>query len=75
MALDNTQLGGGTFSGRAVYGTNVFTGIKEDVADMVSMISPAETVLLNALGDPLRDAINIYHEWQEEDLGPNAIIN
>lgn len=75
MALTNTQLGGGLFTGRAIYGTNVFTGVKEDVSDIISMISPVETTLLNALGDPLYPATNVYHEWLEEEVGPNAIVN
>lgn len=75
MPLNNTQIGGGTFSGRAIYSDQVFVGMKEDVADLVTMISPAETPLLNLLGDAIRPAFNVYYEWQESELGPNAIIN
>lgn len=74
MPLSATQLGGGTFSGRAIYGTNAFAGVKEDVSDFVSMVSPAETPLLNLLGDPEYPATNIWHQWQEESLNANLII-
>jgi len=75
MAITNTQIGGGAFTGRAVYGSGILAGIKEDVSPLVSMISPAETPLLELIGDSLYPAYNVYHEWQEEELGPNAIIN
>lgn len=75
MPLDNTQLGGGVFTGRAIYDTGVFTGVKEDVHDLVSLISPRETPLLNLIGDALYAAENVYHEWPEEELAPNAVVN
>lgn len=74
MPLENTQLGGGLFTGRAVHDPGVFSGIKEDVHDLVSLISPRETPLLNIIGDALFPARNVFHEWQEEELAPNAII-
>jgi hypothetical protein len=75
MALTDTQLGGGLFTGKAIYDATVFSGVREDVSDVVSLISPAETLLLNVIGDALYPAMNVFHEWQEEELSPNAVIN
>lgn len=74
MALGSMQLGGGTFSGRASHGLNVFQGYKEDVSQLVTMLSPAETLLLTAIGDPMDEAKSIWHQWLEDDLAPNLII-
>lgn len=63
------------FSGRATYGSGVFATIAEDVSDLISMISPVETPLLDALGDPMFAATNVYHEWLEEDLTPDTIVS
>lgn len=67
------------FTGRATYDTDgptgAFQGIAEDVADVISMISPFETPLLDALGDAPYSAKNTLHEWMEEKLGPSTIIN
>jgi hypothetical protein len=63
------------FSGKAVYDTNVFANEHaEDVAPIVSMISPYETPLLDYLGDPQYPAQNILHEWTEDELNPNTLI-
>lgn len=48
------------FSGRAVYSN--FTAIAEDVSDVVSMISPRETPLLDLLGDAPFPARSVLHE-------------
>lgn len=63
------------FSGRATYDAGVIDGIAEDVADLVSMISPFETPLLDALGDAERAATSVLHEWLEDALSPNEIIS
>jgi hypothetical protein len=63
------------FSGRAFYDTGVFDGTAEDVSDQISMISPSETPLLDALGDAPRAASNVLHEWLEDSLNPNTIIS
>lgn len=60
------------FSGRAAYSN--FTATAEDVSDIVSMISPRETPLLDLLGDPPFAAKSVLHEWLEDDLSPNTII-
>ena len=61
------------FSGKATYtsGTTL-PGLVEDVSDLISIVSPFETPLLDALGDPLREATSTYHEWMEDSLLPNT---
>jgi hypothetical protein len=60
------------------YAKNTYTAgpdvpeLMEDVADLVSIISPAETPLLAHLGDPGRTATSTIHEWLEDTLNPNA---
>lgn len=67
------------FTGRATYdsdGTNtVWKGIAEDVSDIISMISPTETPLLDLIGDGDVTARSTYHEWLEEDLAPNTVVS
>ena len=46
--------------------------IMEDVSDIVSVVSPFETPLLDALGDPSRSAFSTIHEWVEDELLPNS---
>ncbi len=60
------------FTGKATYtaGTTL-PELAEDVADLVGIISPYETPLLDALGDPLREAASTHHEWLEDELLPN----
>jgi len=60
------------FSGRATYSN--FNAIAEDVSEIVSMISPRETPLLDLLGDAPYPAKSTLHEWLEDDLSPNTII-
>lgn len=61
------------FSGLAVYQSGFFPTVAEDVSDVVSMISPYETPLLDAIGDSMYPATSVFHEWLEDALGPNAI--
>ena len=60
------------FTGKATYsaGTNL-PELAEDVSDLVGIVSPYETPLLDALGDPLREARSTHHEWLEDELLPN----
>jgi len=60
------------FTGKATYsaGANL-PELAEDVSDLVGIISPYETPLLDALGDPLREATSTHHEWLEDELLPN----
>lgn len=66
------------FTGRATYdtlnGTAVFDGIAEDVSDMISMISPFETPLLDRIGDAEFAATSTLHEWLEDSLNPSTLI-
>ena len=61
-----------SFTGKATYsaGTNL-PELAEDVSDVIGIVSPFETPLLNALGDPLRAATGTHHEWLEDTLLPN----
>ena len=61
-----------SFTGKATYtaGTTL-PELAEDVSDVIGIVSPFETPLLNALGDPLRAATSTHHEWLEDTLLPN----
>src|SRR5689334_1035631 len=62
-----------SFSGKATYaGGASLPEIADDVADLVSIVSPYETPLLDALGDPLHAAASTRHEWLEDELLPNT---
>ncbi len=61
------------FTGKATYSAGVdLPELAEDVADLVSVVSPYETPLLDALGDPARAAQSTLHEWVEDELAPNT---
>lgn len=58
-----------TFGGRATYsGGTTLPENREDLSDLVTLVTPAETTLLDALGDGLSPAISTKHEWIEDDL-------
>jgi len=60
------------FSGKATYSAGVnLPELAEDVSDVVSIVSPYETPLLDALGDSMRAATSTHHEWLEDSLLPN----
>jgi hypothetical protein len=60
------------FTGKATYSAGTtLPEIAEDVSDLVGIVSPTETLLLDAIGDPLREARSTYHEWLEDSLVPN----
>ena len=62
-----------SFTGKATYSAGVtLPEIVEDVSDVISIISPFETPLLDVLGDPLRAATSTHHEWLEDTLLPNT---
>ena len=63
------------FNGRATYDTGVFDGVAEDVSDEIGMISPFETPLLDRLTQAPRAATSVLHEWLQETLNPNTIVN
>ena len=61
-----------SFTGKATYtGGIAIPEVAEDVSDLVSIVSPAETPLLDALGDPMRMARSTVHEWLDDALLPN----
>ncbi len=60
------------FTGKATYSAGTtLPEIAEDVSDLIGIISPYETPLLDVIGDPLREAKSTYHEWLEDSLVPN----
>lgn len=61
------------FTGKATYSAGAtLPELAEDVADLVSIVSPYETPLLDHLGDAPRPAASTYHEWLEDELLPNT---
>ncbi|MCK4913005.1 MAG: DUF5309 family protein [Planctomycetes bacterium] len=61
-----------SFTGKATYSAGTtLPEIAEDVSDIVAIVSPYETPLLDALGNPLREATSTHHEWLEDTLLPN----
>ena len=60
------------FTGKATYSAGTtLPELAEDVSDLIGIISPYETPLLEALGDPMREATSTHHEWLEDELLPN----
>lgn len=61
-----------SFTGKATYSAGAtLPEIAEDVSDLISIVSPYETPLLETLGDGLRAASSTHHEWLEDELLPN----
>jgi hypothetical protein len=61
------------FSGKATYTAGAtLPEIAEDISDVVSIVSPFETPLLDHLGDPQGSAASTIHEWLEDALLPNT---
>jgi hypothetical protein len=57
------------FTGKATYSAGAsLPEIAEDVSDLVGIVSPFETPLLDALGDPVAAATSTHHEWFEDGL-------
>jgi hypothetical protein len=60
------------FTGKATYSAGTtLPELAEDVSDLIGIISPYETPLLDALGDPREEATSTHHEWLEDELLPN----
>ncbi len=60
-----------SFNGKATYdGGATLPEIVRDVSDIVGLISPHETPLLDAIGAPRAPARSIRHEWLEDALNP-----
>ena len=61
------------FTGKATYSAGAaLPEIAEDVSDLIGIVSPFETPLLDHLGDPRRVATSTVHEWLEDALLPNV---
>lgn len=61
------------FTGKATYSAGAtLPEVAEDVGDIVGIVSPYETPLLDHLGDPRREATSTIHEWLEDTLLPNT---
>jgi hypothetical protein len=61
------------FTGKATYSAgSTLPELAEDVSDLVSLASPWETPLLDALGDGRTPARSTVHEWIEDSLLPNT---
>ncbi|TVQ61958.1 MAG: hypothetical protein EA378_05700 [Phycisphaerales bacterium] len=61
------------FTGKATYGAGAgLPELAEDVSDVIGIVSPHETPLLDHLGDPKRAATSTVHEWIEDALLPNT---
>lgn len=65
------------FTGKASYsGGAGLPELVEDVSDIIGIVSPFETPLLDHLGDAKRSAMSTVHEWIEDALLPNkGMIN
>ncbi len=58
-----------SFTGKATYSAgSTLPEIAEDVSDIIGIVSPFETPLLDHLGDPHRVATSTRHEWLEDEL-------
>jgi hypothetical protein len=62
-----------SFTGKATYAAGAsLPELVEDVADIIGIVSPYETPLLDHFGDPKRPALSTIHEWIEDTLLPNT---
>ena len=61
------------FTGKATYSAGTtLPEILEDVSDIIGIVSPHETPLLDHLGDGQRSATSTVHEWLDDSLLPNT---
>ena len=62
-----------SFTGKATYAAgSSLPELVEDVSDIIGIVSPHETPLLDHLGDAKRPATSTVHEWIEDTLVPNT---
>ena len=66
-----------SFTGKATYSAGAtLPELAEDVSDVIGIVSPFETPLLDHLGNAPRAATSTIHEWIEDELLPNVdVIN
>lgn len=61
------------FTGKSTYSAGAtLPELAEDVSDLIGIVSPFETPLLDHLGDASRSATSTVHEWLEDELLPNT---
>lgn len=61
------------FTGKASFSAGAgLPELIEDVSDIIGIVSPFETPLLDHLGDPKRSATSTVHEWIEDELLANT---
>lgn len=61
------------FTGKATFSAGAsLPEIAEDISDVIGIVSPFETPLLDHLGDPRHVARSTVHEWIEDSLLPNS---
>lgn len=62
-----------SYSGKTTFAAGAdLPELMEDVSDIVGIVSPHETPLLDYLGDAKRPAFSTIHEWIEDTLLPNT---
>lgn len=62
-----------SFTGKATYSAgSTLPETHEDVSDLVGIVSPYETPLLDVLGDAAKAARSTVHQWIEDTLNPNT---
>jgi hypothetical protein len=65
-----------SFTGKATYSAGAtLPEAAEDVSDIIGIVSPYETPLLDHLGDAPRAAASTYHEWLEDEIIPRLIAS
>ncbi len=61
-----------SFTGKSTYDAGAaLPELVDDVSDLVGLISPFDTPLLDAIGSPRLSAQSTRHEWFEDRLNPN----
>ena len=61
-----------SFTGKATYdGGSTLPELADDVSDLVGLISPFDTPLIDAIGNPRLSATSTRHEWLEDRLNPS----
>ena len=64
-----------SFTGKATYSAGAtLPELVEDIGDIVGIVSPYETPLLDHLGDAQRSATSTVHQWLEDQLLPNTDV-
>jgi len=51
------------------------SAIQRDISALMAALSPKETPILDWIGSPGRFATNIKHEWVQDQMLPNYIVN